>query len=1195
MVAAGLLPLVVGVLFAWLTGSWMFLAFAGMGAVTVLVPVLGGTRHRRDFAAAVANAARRDAARRMAAFPGADEYLAMAQASTAGNPEGGSFPAPGFPAARGIAIRLGTATQAANLVLFPASPGFNAPIVSGLPVAVPLQAGATHLRGAAPALALLLNFVLVQLDSAAVPVVLLGAPDRVPLCARFLRNTFLATTPESAIETIQALCPPGIPAEQSPPPEPTSNGTGGGPPCVLVAVDMSVTAVEAACPGLRIVTFTGGVGAGVPAAATLRAQGNCVAGTAHGVAFVPDGVPALLFDRYARARARSATAAPSRRNSLEPCQVPPLSKCTPDGVARQWAATTNRPIAPVPIGQSPSGPELFDFTRHGPHLLVGGTTGSGKSEFLRTLVGSLAATHSPVDLQFVFIDFKGGAGLGTMQKLPHTTSLVTDLDGHGIARTIASLRAEIHRRESMLGRAEAADSDSYRSGHAGRNAGMAHLMIVVDEFRVLVDQFPEAMAELMRIAAVGRSLGIHLVMATQRPQGAISADIRANVTSSVCLRVQSTFDSQDVIGSGSAASISVGTPGRAYISRAGARPTQFQCATLRLPDEESAIRPMALATADALAQGAGQAAVGHADRGTAGRTPDSDIAPVAAMLTEAWELYRAGPAAEGRPAAAPAVVAPDLPATVDVTGLAPSAPAGTGPGEAAATVVLPEVGGPGLLLGVMDVPEAQSIEPLLWRPATHSHVACVGTRSESSAAVRLLAGQFIRARSTELEPIPHFSYLLDGDGSLQAFAGDPAVGAYASPRRLRTAARLLERLAGLAGSDSTSLVLFASDWGRWLAGFRSSPWPWAEDELTGLVRHGACNVSVVLGGDRELLTAPFMASIPNRLFLPHRASTESTLLWPKLPRFAPLPGRAAVFGPINAAASGGLPDDPHTAQLGTPAATSSRHPLHAGTVSYQGNVSEPLLDAAPGTNTGRTGSGQASHRGQLPPEPPIVVCDLPEALTLGQARDTMRRLQTQRCSGNGSDSGSNSHGGAPGNRSSSPATSQCQGYASLFVGLGGDGRTPITVRIQAGTVLPLLGGPGSGRSTFLRSVRALNGPELNAGLPAQPGPPVLWVDDAIALDPVPLAELGRQLDQGSVAVVALPNHLPSLSRLPLEWGLRNMEHGIILGPKRALDGEVLGVRLDTAGSEPSGRAVLVVRGSVEWFQFPFADIGRAGE
>ncbi|MCU6480065.1 FtsK/SpoIIIE domain-containing protein [Arthrobacter sp. A2-55] len=1198
MVAAGLLPLVVGVLFAWLTGSWMFLAFAGMGAVTVLVPLLGGARHRRDFSAVVADAARRDAARRMAAFPGADEFLATAQAATAENPESAPPPAPDLPAVRGIAVRLGTATQATNVVLVPASPGFLAPVASGLPVAVPLPGGTTHLRGAAPALALLLNFVLMQLDAAAVPVVLLGAPDRVPLCARFLRNTVLATTSESAIEAVQELCPSGIRAEQSPPPDPTPNGTESGPPCVLVAVDMSATAVEATCPGLRIVAFTGGIAAGVPAAATLRAQGNCVVGAANGVAFVPDGVPALLFDRYARARARSATTTTPRRNSLEPCRVPPLSNCTPEAVARQWAATTNRPLASVPIGQSPAGPELFDFSRHGPHLLVGGTTGSGKSEFLRTLVGSLAATHSPADLQFVFIDFKGGAGLGAMQKLPHTTSLVTDLDGHGIARTIASLRAEIHKRESMLGHAEAADSDSYRSAHAGRYAGMAHLMIVVDEFRVLVDQFPDAMAELMRIAAVGRSLGIHLVMATQRPQGAINADIRANVTSSVCLRVQTTFDSQDVIGTGSAATISVGTPGRAYISRAGARPTQFQCATLRLPDKEPASRPVALATADVLGQGAGQAAIGHADSGTADRTPDSDIAPVAAMLTDAWELYRAGSAAEdGPPPAAPAVVAPDLPAVVDVAAQAPSALAGPDLGQDAAMVAVPDGSGPGLALGVVDVPEAQTVEPLLWCPATHSHVACVGTQSEASAAVGLLACQFIRARSTEPGTVPHFAYILDGDGSLQAFAGDPAVGGYATPHRLRTAARLLQRLAGLAGSDSAFVVLFASDWGRWLAGFRSSPWPWAEDAMTGLVRHGGRRISVVLGGDRELLTAPFMASIPNRLFLPHRASTESTILWPKLPRFAPLPGRAAVFGPINAAASGGLPDDPHTAQLGQAAATSSpssRHRLHAGPVSHQGNVLEPLLNVATGAITGRRVSGNASHRGPLPPEPPIVVCDLPEGLTLGQARDTIRGLQAQRGSSSGGDRNSDGNGDAHGNRNSSPATSQCQGEASLFVGLGGDGRTPISVRIRAGTVLPLFGGPGSGRSSFLRSVRALNEPEPDVGL-EQPGPPIVWVDDAITLDPVRLSEVGRQLDQGAVAVVALPNHLPSLSRLPLEWGLRNMEHGIILGPKRAQDGEMLGVRLDTPGSEPAGRAVLVERGNLEWFQFPFADIGRAGE
>ncbi|MGA7203322.1 MAG: FtsK/SpoIIIE domain-containing protein, partial [Specibacter sp.] len=610
----------------------------------------------------------RDAARRAATFPGADVLLSAAHSpagpidtSPCGSASDGVHPPAGPPGAT-FAVRLGMADQAAHLAPVPADDGgFTAPLVRGLPVALPVDVGSTTISGTAGSVRLLLNFVLMQLDAAGVPVVLQGQVPGLPLCARFLPRTVLAATDSDAVAAIGASSPPvtgplsrGVFTPDGAPAESPATAT----PCVLVTVNSPPAGARSAFPGVRCLHFSTFGQEAVPADSTaavvLRPRGDGISGVTGTVEFVPDGVQDLLFDRYCRARARHISGQRALPH-FAPSTVPLPEGATPAAVARRWSSTANGPLAPVPIGSSDTGAELFDFSHDGPHLLVGGTTGSGKSEFLRTLVGSLAAAHSPADLQFVLIDFKGGAGLGPLHRFPHTTSLVTDLGGHSMARTLASLRAEIHRRERALGHAGASDCDQYRAGFAGsaltERAGMAHLVVVVDEFRVLVDQFPDAMAELMQIAAVGRSLGIHLVMATQRPQGAINADIRANVTSAVCLRVQTTFDSQDVIGSGVAAAIGVDLPGRAFISRAGARPTQFQSATLCLPGREDGEHPRADLVADLLShtsvgkvlhpQGPAHRAVRVPGSGTDrlgefGERTNSSVAAVAGLLASAW-------------------------------------------------------------------------------------------------------------------------------------------------------------------------------------------------------------------------------------------------------------------------------------------------------------------------------------------------------------------------------------------------------------------------------------------------------------------------------------------------------------------------------------------------------------------------------
>ncbi|GGH59454.1 hypothetical protein GCM10007359_06660 [Rothia aerolata] len=212
-------------------------------------------------------------------------------------------------------------------------------------------------------------------------------------------------------------------------------------------------------------------------------------------------------------------------------------------------------------------PISLSLSAHGPHFLVAGTTGSGKSHLLRSLLLSLAFGYPPQRLSFLMVDFKGGAGLGPLEGLPHTVSMLDNLEPADVQRNLRFLRADLNRREQTF---KQAGVSSYRDFLAlkkqlGQSPDFPELVIVVDEFKMLVESMPEAMNELMKIATVGRSLGLHLLLATQRPQGAVSSDIRANIATTLCLRVASAQDSINVLGVTDAAEISAQTPGRGVI------------------------------------------------------------------------------------------------------------------------------------------------------------------------------------------------------------------------------------------------------------------------------------------------------------------------------------------------------------------------------------------------------------------------------------------------------------------------------------------------------------------------------------------------------------------------------------------------------------------------------------------------------
>jgi S-DNA-T family DNA segregation ATPase FtsK/SpoIIIE len=222
------------------------------------------------------------------------------------------------------------------------------------------------------------------------------------------------------------------------------------------------------------------------------------------------------------------------------------------------------------IGVDAEGPVLVDLVADGPHAIVGGTTGSGKSELLITWLISMARVHSPADLNILLFDFKGGSSFGDVVALPHCVGLLTDLDAPSAERAVASLGAELRHRERVLAAASARSIDEVPA--------LPRLVIVVDEFAAMAADLPELHTLFADLAARGRSLGVHLVLCTQRPAGVVRDSVLANASLRISLRVNNRSDSIAVIGTGEAVATGVAPPGRAWLTRAGEAPAALQVA-----------------------------------------------------------------------------------------------------------------------------------------------------------------------------------------------------------------------------------------------------------------------------------------------------------------------------------------------------------------------------------------------------------------------------------------------------------------------------------------------------------------------------------------------------------------------------------------------------------------------------------------
>ena len=234
---------------------------------------------------------------------------------------------------------------------------------------------------------------------------------------------------------------------------------------------------------------------------------------------------------------------------------------------KRWASTQVYRSMAAPIGTTKSGMVYLDLhdKAHGPHGLVAGTTGSGKSELLQTYILAMATLYAPSEVGFVIIDFKGGGMVNQFKELPHLIGAITNIDGKAINRSLKSIKAELQKRQRYFAEADVNHIDKYiKKYKAGEvREPLPHLIIIVDEFAELKAEQPEFMKELISAARIGRSLGVHLILATQKPSGQVSEQIWSNSRFKLCLKVQDKQDSNEVLKSPLAAEIK--EPGRAYL------------------------------------------------------------------------------------------------------------------------------------------------------------------------------------------------------------------------------------------------------------------------------------------------------------------------------------------------------------------------------------------------------------------------------------------------------------------------------------------------------------------------------------------------------------------------------------------------------------------------------------------------------
>lgn len=466
-------------------------------------------------------------------------------------------------------------------------------------------------------------------------------------------------------------------------------------------------------------------------------------------ALVPDDVAVEVAAAAARLRDPEA---PPPGSQPPPRHVPG----DPRALVRAWDRACVERSCTAGLGRSAQGALVLDLVADGPHVLVAGTTGSGKSVLLQALVVDLALRHAPDDCALLLVDFKGGATFDPVAGLPHVVGVVTDLDG-GPARLLRGLQAELCRRERALRDLRAPDLAGLDPDRR-RALGLGRLVVVVDEFAALRSSSAGGLDALVDVAQRGRSLGLHLVLATQRPAGVVSDRIRANTDCRIALRVVDAADSHDVVGSPDAAALPADEPGTALVRLPGQPLQRVRCDDVTRP-----WRPTVPAAVHVRR---------HDDPALGDRWP----APPVRQLDAAVEVCRVAWQGVGRPYPR-VVVAPPLPRTVD-DALVARLQARTRPDE--------------VLVGVADDLDAQRHAPATWRPGDGALLVLGAPAADPTGVVLGIADQL--ARRADVHAIDH------GTGRVRtALAGHAAVGCVAAADDGERQRRLLVHLATVLG------------------------------------------------------------------------------------------------------------------------------------------------------------------------------------------------------------------------------------------------------------------------------------------------------------------------------------------------------------------------------------------------------------